>query len=123
MQKKKSIRCVFVAAAGIILLLNAIWQIKKSSDVTKTEDPRDFYSGIDMTHRGDNSSSIAAVKKQDRFVMGCAEIAKLEVVRVLGRGKHKIAFEVELPWGEHGVAKRCIKYRCIRDGKPRKEAR
>jgi hypothetical protein len=45
-------------------------------------------------------------------LLGCADIAELEIVRVLGEGKQKITFEVKLPSGEHAVAKRCQSNNC-----------
>jgi len=45
-------------------------------------------------------------------LLGCADIAELEIVRVVGEGKQKITFEVKLPSGEPAVAKRCKSDNC-----------
>ena len=80
----------------------------------------DTYNNVNL--KG-NETTINFLENKDRFVLGCKEIAKLEVIRVLGKGVQKVAFEVKLPWGEHAVAKRCKNYKCTRAGKIREEAR
>jgi len=45
---------------------------------------------------------------------GCDEIAKLEIVRLIGAGSQKSAYEVKLPWGEHAIAKQCRQESCIK---------
>jgi len=64
-----------------------------------------------------------SVGQNDRYLLGCKEIAELEVIRVLGEGQRKIAFEVKLPWGEQAVVKRCKNYTCTKSNKKRKEAK
>lgn len=57
-----------------------------------------------------------------RSLLGCAEIAGLEIVRELGRGMLKTTFVVKLPWGGHAVAKRCKNYRCYEENLIKREA-
>ena len=68
-----------------------------------------------------------SLNKKDTYLgnnrpLSCAEIAKLNIVRPLGAGKKKIAYEVILPYGGHGVAKRCNHYTCYKDGLLQEEA-
>ncbi|OEU06997.1 hypothetical protein FRACYDRAFT_252630 [Fragilariopsis cylindrus CCMP1102] len=58
------------------------------------------------------NSSKRRVNSRTSSLLGCADIAELEIVRVLGEGKQKITFEVKLPSGEHAVAKRCQSNNC-----------
>jgi hypothetical protein len=67
----------------------------------------------------DSSITTTSVKNSNKShdnsrtsLLGCADIAGLEIVRVLGEGMQKTAFEVKLPSGEHAVAKRCNSYKC-----------
>ena len=106
--------------------------INVSSNNRELDDGSPYFHNsttIKLTNNTNNTKSTevtvvaAAEKQRGRFMMGCADIVNLEIIRVVGTGKHKIAYEVKLPWGEHGVVKRCLHYRCIRAGKPKQEAK
>lgn len=57
-----------------------------------------------------------------RFFLGCKAIQNLEIIRSVGDGKHKIVYEVKLPWGEHAVAKRCKTRLCVSQQRLEREA-
>jgi len=86
-----------------------------------------FQHDIDIIEGGVNQSRITTENNSNkshansRSPLGCTEIAGLEIVRRLGIGTLKTAFEVKLPWGEHAVAKRCHSYLCYK-GKRRKNS-
>jgi len=54
--------------------------------------------------------------------IGCRDIKKLEIIRYIGKGNQKAAFEVKLPSGEHAVAKRCISRYCYKRNLIKNEA-
>jgi len=60
------------------------------------------------------TTSSTALLLTDSHPISCREIKKLEVVRYIGKGNQKAAFEVKLPSGEHAVAKRCISRYCYK---------
>jgi len=59
--------------------------------------------------------------KKDELLLGCDEIAKLKVLRLIGTGKQKVTYEVKLPWGEHAALKRCKFKKCVEKGFLKKE--
>merc|ERR1740124_1854139 len=54
------------------------------------------------------TTSSTAPLLTDSHPIGCRDIKTLEIIRYIGKGIQKAAFEVKLPSGEHAVAKRCI---------------
>ena len=61
--------------------------------------------------------------KHDGKYLSCSEIANLKIVRLLGEGKRKAAYEVRLPWGARAVLKRCTAAKCVSKDKIPQEGR
>ena len=47
-----------------------------------------------------------------RPLLDCKDISNLEIVGIIGEGKKKITYEVNLPWGDQAVLKRCKTKMC-----------
>ena len=74
-----------------------------------------------VTTNTKGSSFFSSNNKNNNVYLGCKEISQLEVVKVLGVGYRKVAYEVKLPGSgsrrrkQHAVAKRCKNLNCIHD--------
>ena len=60
--------------------------------------------------------------EESSMILGCDEIAQLEVVDTVGISGTKVALEVKLPWGGRAALKRCRKWKCVKDMRLQKEA-
>ena len=56
------------------------------------------------------------------LLLGCSEIGQLPIIDIIGKGKQKIGYKVQLPSGEHALAKRCISLNCVKESLVKKEA-
>jgi len=70
----------------------------------------------------DSTQTTTAYHKNNKFLLGCEEIATLQIVRKMGKGYQKSVFEVVLPWGEHALVKRCWASTCVANEWLKKEA-
>jgi hypothetical protein len=107
---------IYIIAFNVILLQ----RYRISTGSGSLVDPSDITninhkSSIAKTITTSNDSVANSIKSRinsGTSLLGCDDIAGLEIVRVLGEGKKKTTFEVKLPSGEHAVAKRCNSYDC-----------
>lgn len=88
-------------------------------------------SSVDLSWTFETASLPSYIPEYDRFtpsntsssdLLGCEEISNLEIVREIGEGRQKRAFEVRLPNGRTAMAKRCKSYTCIKKKQVQKEA-
>jgi len=61
-------------------------------------------------------------KTMSPLILGCSEIGQLPIIDIIGKGKQKIGYKIQLPSGEHAVAKRCVSLKCVKESLVEKEA-
>jgi hypothetical protein len=71
-----------------------------------------FFPKLENQRAGSSTAPVAKLPKDGRNdgsgCVICATVKDIQIVRELGRGATRVAFEVVLPNGQHGVAKRCV---------------
>lgn len=63
-----------------------------------------------VTSNGDTTTTTAT----PRLLLNCTEIARLEILRPLGKGWQKQVYAVRLPSGALAAAKRCASHACLK---------